>query len=86
MRRSRSEALWMPISGLLVFNILTGKKRAMTELKFIWLVNMTGHFTNIILSPAKTYFLPHKHGYVAQRNLHWPAGLSGVEWTILTYL
>ena len=83
MRRSRSAALWMPIGGLLVYNIL---KRAMTELKFIWPVNMTGHFPNIILSPAKTYFLLHKHGYVEQRNLHWQACLGGVEWTSLTYL
>lgn len=34
MRMSRFAALWMPISDLLVLNILTGQKRAMTELKF----------------------------------------------------
>ena len=34
-----------------IFNILTGQKRDMTELKFVWLVNMTGNCPKIILSP-----------------------------------
>ena len=35
-----------------IFNILTGQKRDMTELKLVWPVNMTGHRSKIILSPA----------------------------------
>ena len=34
------------------FNILTGQKRDMTELKLVWPVNTTGHRSKIILSPA----------------------------------
>ena len=35
-----------------IFNILTGQKRDMTELKLVWPVNTTGHRSKIILSPA----------------------------------
>ena len=40
-----------------VFNILTGEKRDMTELKLVWPVNTTGHHSKIILSPDNIYRL-----------------------------
>ena len=33
-------------------NILTGQKRNMSEQKYLWPVNMTGHLSEIILSPV----------------------------------
>ena len=38
-----------------IFNILTGQKQDMTELKFVWPVNMTGYCPKIILSPVTEY-------------------------------
>ena len=35
-----------------IFKILTGQKRDVTELKFLWPVNMTGNSPKFILSPA----------------------------------
>ena len=35
-----------------IFNILTGQKRDVTELKLVWPVNKTGHYPKIICSPA----------------------------------
>ena len=37
-----------------IFNILTGQKRRMTELKLVWPVNRTGHCLRVILSPVVT--------------------------------
>ena len=37
-----------------VFNILTGQKRDVTELKLVWPVNMTGHYPKVICSPVDT--------------------------------
>ncbi len=34
------------------FNILTGQKRHVTELKSVWPVNTTGNYSKIILSPV----------------------------------
>ncbi len=42
------------MSGSLKFNILTGQKQHMTELKFVWPVNMTDNCLKIILSPETT--------------------------------
>ena len=51
--------IWGNIFGLMrkffkisIFNILTGQKQDMTELKLVWPVNMTGHCWQIILSPV----------------------------------
>ena len=38
-----------------IFNILTGEKRDMTELNFVWPVNMIGNCPKIILSPDYNY-------------------------------
>ena len=53
--------IWGDIFGLMgkffkisIFNILTGQKRDMTELKLVWPVNTTGHRSKIILSPVHT--------------------------------
>ena len=35
-----------------IFKILTGQKRDVTELKFLWPDNMTGNSAKFILSPA----------------------------------
>ena len=35
-----------------IFDILTGQKRDMTKLKFVWPVNMTSNYPKIILSPV----------------------------------
>ena len=40
-----------------IFNILTGQKPDMTELKLVWTVSMTGLSSKIILSPVS--FLSH---------------------------
>ena len=37
-----------------IFNILAGQKQDMTELKFVWQVNMTGNCPKIILSPVRS--------------------------------
>ena len=54
-----SLCIWGDLFGLIgkffkisIFNILTGQKRDMTELKLVWPVNMTGHCSKIILSPG----------------------------------
>ena len=39
-----------------IFNILTGQKQDMTELKLVWPVNTTGQHSKIILSPGTTVF------------------------------
>ena len=40
-----------------IFNILTGQKRDMTELKFVWPVNLPGNCSKIILSPEVQAFI-----------------------------
>ena len=51
--------IWGDIFGLMgkflklsIFNILTGQKRDMTELKLVWPVNTTGHRWKVISSPV----------------------------------
>ena len=39
-----------------IFNILTGQKRDVTELKLVWPVNKTGHYPKIICSPGNIFF------------------------------
>ena len=34
-------------SYIVIFNILTGQKRHMTEMKFLWPVNTTGNSSNL---------------------------------------
>lgn len=34
-------------SYIVIFNILTGQKRHMTEMKFLWTVNTTGNSPNL---------------------------------------
>ena len=53
-----------------VFNILTGQKRDMTELKFVWLVNMTDNRPKIILSPVGTGRLFLQRGPVRLNELY----------------
>ena len=40
-----------------IFNILTGEKQDMTELKFVWPVSLPGNCPKIILSPALSLFV-----------------------------
>jgi len=58
-----SENIWWIIRGdifglmgkffnISIFNILTGLKRDMTELKLVWPINTTGQRSKIILSPV----------------------------------
>ena len=54
-----------------IFNILTGQKRDMTELKLVWPVNMTGRPSKFILS----------RGLVAWTGLHPPS--NSVWWCLM---
>ena len=53
-----------------IFNILTGQKRDMTELKLVWTVNMTGH-------RSKTIFCPERH----YRGLYLELSLKQKSWS-----
>ena len=51
MRRSPSVALWIPILlAVCDFRQLTSQKWAMTKVKLVWPISMTGHCPKIILS------------------------------------
>ena len=80
--------LWGDFFGLMgkffkigIFNILTGQKWHMAELKLVWPVNMTRHRSKIILSPESLQNMegPNEFGFLLMSNA-WPSS-QGLQFT-----